>query len=84
MTYEQNVKAILECNLPVVDPEVIDRVTKRIVSIKEDNRLHNQGLMKIGDEIYVRANINEIRKDYVICENAGGYFGTVMEEIYRL
>lgn len=37
--------------------------------------------MKIGDEIYIRANVNEIRKDYIICENAGGYFGTVREEI---
>lgn len=37
--------------------------------------------LKIGDEIYIRANVNEIRKDYIICENAGGYFGTVREEI---
>ena len=38
--------------------------------------------LKIGDEIYIRANINEIRNDYIICNNKGGYFGTVREEIY--
>lgn len=38
--------------------------------------------LKIGDEIYIRANVNEIRNDYIICENKGGYFGTVREEIY--
>lgn len=37
--------------------------------------------LKIGDEIYIRANVNEIRNDYIICENKGGYFGTVREEI---
>lgn len=37
--------------------------------------------LKIGQEIYIRANVSEIRKDYIICENAGGYFGTVREEI---
>lgn len=39
--------------------------------------------MKIGDKVFIRANINEIRRDVVICENAGGYFGTVEEEIYE-
>ena len=38
--------------------------------------------LKIGEEIYIRANVNEIRNDYIICENKGGYFGTVREEIY--
>ena len=37
--------------------------------------------LRIGQEVYIRANVNEIRKDYIICENAGGYFGTVREEI---
>lgn len=37
--------------------------------------------LRIGQEIYIRANVSEIRKDYIICENAGGYFGTVREEI---
>ena len=40
------------------------------------------GQLKIGEEIYIRANANEIRNDYIICENKGGYFGTVREEIY--
>ena len=38
--------------------------------------------LKIGDEIYIRANVNEIRNDYIICENKGGYFGTIRDEIY--
>ena len=40
--------------------------------------------LRIGDEVYIRANINEIRNDYIICENAGGYFGTVREEIRKM
>ena len=37
--------------------------------------------MKIGDEVYVHGYIDEIRKDTVIIQNKGGYFGTVEEEI---
>lgn len=37
--------------------------------------------MKIGDTVYVRGSIDEIRKDVVIIHNKGGYFGTVEEEI---
>lgn len=38
--------------------------------------------MRIGDEVFVRGTIDEIRKDTVIIKNRGGYFGTVEEEIY--
>lgn len=37
--------------------------------------------MKIGDTVYVRGTIDEIRKDVVIIRNKGGYFGTVPEEV---
>lgn len=37
--------------------------------------------MKIGDTVYIRGTIDEIRKDVVIIKNKGGYFGTVPEEI---
>ena len=37
--------------------------------------------MKIGDKVYVQGWVDEIRKDTVIIRNAGGYFGTVAEEI---
>ena len=37
--------------------------------------------MKIGDEVFVRGCVDEIRKDVVIVKNEGGYFGTVKEEI---
>ena len=37
--------------------------------------------MKIGDKVYIRGTIDEIRKDVVIIKNKGGYFGTVKEEI---
>lgn len=37
--------------------------------------------MKIGDRIYVRGYIDEIRKDTVIVRNDGGYFGTVLSEV---
>ena len=37
--------------------------------------------MKIGDTVYIRGTIDEIRKDVVIIRNKGGYFGTVPEEI---
>ena len=40
--------------------------------------------MKIGDEVYIHGYVNEIRKDLVIIENAGGYFGTVLEEIIKM
>ena len=37
--------------------------------------------MKIGDRIYVRGYIDEIRKDTIIIRNAGGYFGTIPSEV---
>lgn len=37
--------------------------------------------MRIGDEVLIKGTINEIRKDIVIIENEGGYFGTVPNEI---
>ena len=37
--------------------------------------------MKIGDRVFIRGYIDEIRKDTVIIRNAGGYFGTVKSEI---
>ena len=36
--------------------------------------------MKIGDRIYVRGYVDEIRKDTVIVRNDGGYFGTIPSE----
>lgn len=38
--------------------------------------------MYIGDKIYVRGTIDEIRKDTIIIHNAGGYFGTVESEVH--
>ena len=37
--------------------------------------------MKIGDRIFVRGYIDEIRKDTVIVRNDGGYFGTILSEV---
>ena len=37
--------------------------------------------MKIGDRIFVRGYIDEIRKDTVIVRNDGGYFGTTWNEV---
>ena len=37
--------------------------------------------MKIGDRVFVRGYIDEIRKDTVIVRNDGGYFGTILSEI---
>lgn len=37
--------------------------------------------MKIGDRVFVRGYIDEIRKDTVIVRNNGGYFGTVLSEV---
>ena len=37
--------------------------------------------MKIGDRIFVRGYVDEIRKDTVIVRNDGGYFGTVLSEV---
>lgn len=37
--------------------------------------------MKIGDRVFVRGFVDEIRKDVVIIRNEGGYFGTVESEI---
>ena len=36
---------------------------------------------KIGDRIFVRGYIDEIRKDTVIIRNTGGYFGTDPSEV---
>ena len=37
--------------------------------------------MKIGDRVFVRGYIDEIRKDTVIIRNNGGYFGTIPSEV---
>lgn len=37
--------------------------------------------MKIGDEIYVRGVVDEIRGDTVIIKNEGGCFGTSKTEV---
>ena len=37
--------------------------------------------MKIGDRVYVHGHVDEIRKDTVIIQNSGGYFGTDKAEI---
>lgn len=36
---------------------------------------------KIGDRIFVRGYVDEIRKDTVIVRNDGGYFGTIPSEV---
>lgn len=37
--------------------------------------------MKIGDRVFIKGIVDEIRKDVVIIKNEGGYFGTVPGEI---
>jgi len=37
--------------------------------------------MKIGDKVFIRGYVDEIRKDTVIIRNEGGYFGTSTSEI---
>ena len=37
--------------------------------------------MKIGDRVYVHGYVDEIRKDTIIIQNSGGYFGTDKSEI---
>jgi hypothetical protein len=37
--------------------------------------------MKIGDRVFVRGYVDEIRKDTVIIRNNGGYFGTIPSEV---
>ena len=32
--------------------------------------------MKLGDAVWIRGVVDEIRKDTVIIKNKGGYFGT--------
>ena len=37
--------------------------------------------MRIGDKVYVRGTVDEIRGTTVIIKNKGGYFGTKKSEI---
>jgi hypothetical protein len=37
--------------------------------------------LKIGQEVLIHGYVDEIRKDTVIIQNDGGYFGTVEHEI---
>ena len=37
--------------------------------------------MRIGDEVYVRGTVDEIRGTTVIIKNKGGYFGTKKSEL---
>lgn len=37
--------------------------------------------LKIGQEVLIRGYVDEIRKDTIIIQNEGGYFGTVECEI---
>ena len=58
----------------------IPRISKKYCywcgqKIGEVNRI------KIGDKIFVRGYIDEIRKDTVIVRNDGGYFGTILSEV---
>ena len=62
------------------DYMITDKDADEIIKALEQEPCTDSNL-KIGDEIYIRANVNEIRNDYIICENKGGYFGTVREEI---
>lgn len=38
---------------------------------------------KIGDAVFVRGRIDEIRRDTVIIRNDGGYFGTDYSEVVK-
>ena len=40
--------------------------------------------MKIGDEVYVRGYVDEIRRDCVIIRNNGGYFVTIQSEVIEV
>ena len=37
--------------------------------------------VKIGDVVFIRGYVEEIRKDTIIIRNRGGYFGTAREEV---
>lgn len=37
--------------------------------------------LKIGQEVLIHGYVDEIRKDTIIIQNDGGYFGTVEHEI---
>ena len=39
--------------------------------------------MKIGDEVFVRGKVDEIRKDVVIIHNDVGYFGTDIPDVFE-
>lgn len=39
--------------------------------------------MKIGDKVYIKGIVDEIRNDTIIIKNKGGYFGTVRSEIVK-
>lgn len=53
----------------------------QLISVNDVSLIHPEKL-KIGDEIFIHATVDEIRKGCIICSNEGGYFGTVPEEIF--
>lgn len=40
--------------------------------------------LKIGQEVLIHGYVDEIRKDTIIIQNDGGYFGTVEHEITEI
>ena len=84
MTREEAIEKIKDIKSLVEKYDDVVALRMAIEALKQEQEPCEDAVsreLKIGDEIYIRANVNEIRKDYIICENAGGYFGTVLEEI---
>ena len=36
MTIEKNIRAILECNLPIIQTEIIDIIVRNIMALKQE------------------------------------------------
>lgn len=51
------------------------------VAEEEEIRNEDNRGMRIGDTVYIRGTVDEIRKDVVIIKNDGGYFATVENEV---
>jgi len=50
--------------------------------LKTGDKLKEQ-FLKIGDKVYIRGEVDEIRKDTIIIHNSGGYFGTTKENVTK-
>lgn len=80
MTREENIRAILECNLPIVQTKILDTIVKNIMALEQDTvpfdfELYQAGLMDMPKGIIevledIKAEIQANRDEWIKGQDA--------------